>query len=479
MKLTRPLSLLVATSALSLGACTYDQGAQGVASASAAPPAAQAPASEPKAKNVILFIGDGMGISTITAARIYAGQKQGQSGEEYVLPFETFENVALVKTYNTNAQVPDSAGTATAMHSGQKTKIGVLGVGPDVVHGDCASGLANALPILGEEVKQRGLALGIVSTARITHATPASVYSRSPDRGWEADAAIPEGQRDLGCDDIATQLVNSDWEVALGGGTAAFVGSDLGGRRLEADANLPGDWAARTGGTYVTDKDALAAAPMDRPVLGLFDASHMDYMADPERDAHEPTLTEMTEQAIARLKSDPDGYYLMVESGRIDHGHHAGRAGYALEETIEFANAIRYAIENTDPADTLIMVTADHSHVFTIAGYPRRGNDILGHVVPPSGGSEEVSEVSKAEDGKPYTTLGYGNGPGSIANMAERPVPETGVQARQQAAIPLGSETHAGEDVALYASGPGAERARGVIEQDVIYDIIRSAYGWE
>ena len=74
-----------------------------------------------KAKNVILFIGDGMGVSTVTAARIYAGQKLGQSGEEYVLPFETFEHLALVKTYNANAQVPDSAGTASAMNTGAKT----------------------------------------------------------------------------------------------------------------------------------------------------------------------------------------------------------------------------------------------------------------------------------------------------------------------------------------------------------------------
>lgn len=476
MKLTRTLNLMIAGAALPLAACSHAEGSQSVASAPAPAAEAAAPA---KAKNVILFIGDGMGISTITAARIYAGQKQGQSGEEYVLPFETFDNVALVKTYNTNAQVPDSAGTATAMHSGQKTKIGVLGVGPAVVRGDCASGLANPLPLLGEEVKQRGLALGIVSTARITHATPASVYARSADRGWEADAAIPEDQRGKGCDDIATQLINSDWEVALGGGLAAFFGKDNGGRRLEGDADLPAGWAARTGGTYVTDRDALAAAPMDKPVLGLFDASHMDYMADADRDASEPTLTEMTQQAIARLKSDPDGYYLMVESGRIDHGHHAGRAGFALEETVEFANAIQYAIENTDPEETLILVTADHSHVFTIAGYPRRGNDILGLVVPPADGGEEVAEAAKAEDGKPYTTLGYGNGPGSIANLAERPIPETGINARQQSAIPTGSETHGGEDVALYAQGPGADAARGVIEQDVIYDIIRNAYGWE
>lgn len=467
--------LLAATAAMPLAACvpsSYTQGS--VASASASAEVAQ-----PKAKNVILFIGDGMGISTITAARIYAGQKQGQSGEEYVLPFENFDNVALVKTYNTNAQVPDSAGTASAMHTGVKTKIGAIGVGPDVISGDCQSGLANALPILGEQATERGLALGIVSTARITHATPASVYSRTPDRGWEADAWIPEDQRGKGCDDIATQLVNSTFDVALGGGTAAFFGADKGGRRLAADADLPAAWAARTGGTFVSTSAELAAAPSDKPVLGLFSPSHMTYTVDRTEDSTEPTLTEMTQQAIARLKDDPEGYYLMVESGRIDHGHHAGQAGYALEEAVEFANAIQYAIDNTDPSETLILVTADHSHVFTMSGYPRRGNDILGLVVPPEGGSEELAQATTATDGKPYTTLGYQNGPGAIANMAERPVPETGVHAHQQAAIPTSSETHGGEDVALYGNGPGAERVRGVIEQNVIYDIIVKALDWE
>ncbi|MEM7666528.1 MAG: alkaline phosphatase [Pseudomonadota bacterium] len=479
MNRTPLLTVLAAGAALSLGACSADGGYGSAASASQTAAQTAQVATPEKAKNVILFIGDGMGISTITAARIYAGQKRGETGEENLLSFESFENVALVKTYNTNAQVPDSAGTATAMHSGQKTKIGVLGVGPAVVRGDCESGLANPLPLLGEEVKQRGLALGIVSTARITHATPASVYARSADREWETYIESAEEQRRSKCRDIATQLVESEFDLALGGGMRSFFGSALGGRRVEENADLPAGWVTRTGGTYVTEKDALASAPLDKPVLGLFGASHMDYMADAERDTSQPTLTDMTAQAITRLKSDPDGYYLMVESGRIDHGHHAGRAGWALEETVEFARAIQYAIDNTDPAETLIMVTADHSHVFTIAGYPRRGNDILGHVVPPADGGDEVAEVARALDGKPYTTLAYANGPGAIANQAERPVPETGINAQQQATIPTGSETHGGEDVALYARGPGAEKARGVIEQNVIYDIIRAAFDWE
>ena len=477
---TPSLAALAASAALLLGGCTTTNNCNYPDKSRAAPTASETQAAG-KAKNVILFIGDGMGISTVTAARIYAGQKQGQSGEEYVLPFETFDNVALVKTYNTDAQVADSAGTASAMHTGVKTRIGVLGYGPGVTTGDCASGSGHELGLLGEEVKQRGLALGIVSTARLTHATPASVYARSVSRDWEGDTAIPEDQRGRGCSDIAQQLVAAPFDVALGGGSVAFFGKQNGGLRLDDGADLPGDWQAATGGHFVTTAADLAAAPAAAPLLGLFSPSHMTYMVDRDAESSEPTLTDMTAAAVTRLAGDPDGFYLMVESGRIDHGHHAGQAGYALEEAVEFARAIQWAIDNTDPAETLIMVTADHSHVFTIAGYPRRGNDILGLVVPPAAGGESGDDPMLAADGKPYTTLGYANGPGAVKHDAGggRPIPGTGVTAHQQALVPMGSETHAGEDVALYANGPGAGNVRGVMEQNLIYDVIRTAFGWD
>ena len=95
------------------------------------------------ARNVILFIGDGMGVTTVTAARIFDGQSKGMSGEENVLPFETFPNVALIKTYTANQMVADSAGSASAMNTGVKTRAGVIGIGPQAYRGRCEDALVS------------------------------------------------------------------------------------------------------------------------------------------------------------------------------------------------------------------------------------------------------------------------------------------------------------------------------------------------
>lgn len=464
--------ILSAVSVIALGACTAGSGAM-----TAAPETMAATSAKPtKAKNVILFIGDGMGLSTVTAARIYDGQSRGETGEENLLSFEKMPNTALVKTYNTNAQVPDSAGTATAINTGVKTRSGAINVGPAAPIGDCAAGLANALPTLAEATQGKGMAVGIVTTTRITHATPATVYGKAPDRDWEADRDIPEAQRPFGCTDLAAQLVQFPFAVALGGGTAQFYGADKGGKRLDAAADLPADWAARTGGHYVTTGAGMRAAPKDgKPMLGLFNKDHLRYSLDRTTDDAEPTLTDMTLTAIDRMEDNPNGYYLMVEAGRIDHAHHAGKAGYALADTQELSRAVEAAMGAVDLSDTLILVTADHSHVFTMAGYPTRGNPILGLVVGNDDHGDADDTPSLAKDGLPYTTLGYANGPGAISGA--RTMPETGPKAMQQATVPLYSESHAGEDVPLYAGGPGSNEVRGVIEQNVIFSFMMRALG--
>lgn len=154
------------------------------------------------AKNIIIFIGDGMGMSTISAARILKGQRKNQSGEEENLSFELFPNIGLSRTYNTDKQVPDSAGTATAIFSGIKTKTGVLGLDDTAGINTGTLGELTSIIDWGQLVGKR---TGVVTTTRITHATPAALYSHIYKRDWECDSKIPEKYK-ISVKDIARQL---------------------------------------------------------------------------------------------------------------------------------------------------------------------------------------------------------------------------------------------------------------------------------
>ncbi|OZG74995.1 alkaline phosphatase [Hahella sp. CCB-MM4] len=466
-----------------------------------------------KAKNVILFVGDGMGISTVTAARILDGQQKGMPGEENFLSFGKFPFTGLSKTYNVDAQTPDSAGTMTAMMSGVKSDAGVIGVDENVVRGDCASAKGNELVTALELAEISGKSTGIVSTARITHATPAATYAKSADRNWEDISDMPAEAIEQGCEDIASQLVNFEdnlesrydrldvdgLEVVMGGGRRHFLPKDASANSPDAVSSIEGDrtdgrnlvteWEEKyPEGVYVYDQygfDGVNPEYTER-LFGLFNESHMQYEADRGNDiAGEPSLSEMTEKAIQILDNNRKGFFLMVEAGRIDHAHHAGNAYNALSDTIELSKAVETAMSNTDPRDTLIIVTADHGHVFTIAGYPKRGNPILGKVV-----SIGADEAALAADGMPYTTVGYMNGRGFHdlgdetdadegynypIDTGRKDISAIDTEApgyHQEALIPTSSETHSGEDVGIYANGPGAMLLSGTNEQNMIFHVM-------
>ncbi len=466
-----------------------------------------------KAKNVILFVGDGMGLSTVTAARILAGQQLGKLGEEHQLSFDKFPFSGFAKTYNVDAQTPDSAGTMTAMMSGVKTDVGVIGVTQAIERGDCSTVSGNELVTALELAEIAGKSTGVISTARITHATPAATYAKSADRNWEDISDMPSDAVANGCVDIASQLISfeSDLEsrysgldvdgieVVFGGGRRHFLPKDAAYNTADAVSTVEGDrtdgrdltaeWKAQyPAGNYVIDQagfDAIDADATER-VFGLFNESHMQYEADRENDMlGEPSLSEMTSKAIDVLDNNEEGFFLMVEAGRIDHGHHAGSAHGALTDAIAFADAVQAAVNSTNPEDTLIIVTADHSHVFTMAGYPKRGNPILGKVV-----SVGSTEPSLASDGMPYTTLGYTNGKGfrdlgTETNADESynggavtgrvdltSVDTTTAGFHQEALVPRSSETHAGEDVGIHAIGPGSHLITGTNEQSIIFHVM-------
>jgi alkaline phosphatase len=449
-------------------------------------------ANRPKrAKNVILMVGDGMGITTITAARIFDGQNPGngaprRSGEENSLAFERLPHLALVKTYNINAQVADSAGTASAMNTGVKTDIGVINYFANQPPEACAK--PETLPrSFAEIAKARGLAVGVVTTTRITHATPAAVYGHAYSRNWEgADRAYPAAARASGCPDLASQLVDfkpgGGLDVVLGGGLARFRPVAAGGARDDGK-DLIAQWQARfPNGQFVGDANGfrnLKSTP--GPVLGLFTPDHLSFEIDRDP-AKEPSLTEMTSVAIKRLKAaSPKGYYLMIEGGRIDHGHHASNPYRALSDAQQFSRAVEAVLKSVDLNDTLVLVTADHSHTLTMAGYPERGNDILGYIKNARGG-EGGGAVSKEgwaldDRGQPMTTLTYANG-AFIAPGLSRLLPPNDRNYLATKTYGTDSEAHGGEDVALFADGPRSDLVGGVMEQSLIFHIMAEALGW-
>jgi len=464
-----------------------------------------------RARNVILFLGDGMSLTTVAAARILEGQRKGGPGEENALSWEAFPATALSKTYNTDSQTPDSAGTMTAIMTGVKSHMGAIGVSAGT-RDDCADSLNKGLLSWLQLADSAGMATGIVTTTRLTHATPAATYAHSPERNWESDADLTPKARDAGCTDIAQQLLTDARFgrgplVALGGGRGQFQPAterdpeydDKVGLRLDG-RDLVAEWKqAHPGGAYVWNTGQLRAAKDAPALLGLFEPDHMQFDHDRNRTpGGEPSLAEMTTTAIQTLARTSEGFALMVEGGRIDHAHHSGNAFRALDETIALSEAVRAAVQAAPP-DTLIIVTADHSHSLNFVGYPVRGNPILGKVRGLGGEDGDRTQYARDQTGLPYTTLNYANGPGypgasnvqpqgpktfphepaDVQPSTGRPdLTEVNTEAPdylQESMFPLKSETHGGDDVGIWATGPGSAAFHGTIEQNVIYHLIVQA----
>ena len=448
-----------------------------------------------KAKNIILFVGDGMGISTITAARILEGQLRGESGEENLLSFERFPHSAFSRTYSANQQTSDSAPTMSAIITGVKTNGGLISLSNKARYNDYVSSKGNEVETLIEMAEKRGRSTGLVSTARITHATPAACYAHAPNRNWEDDASIKrlsETAYSGGAKDIARQLIEFPFgdgiDVALGGGRRSFLPVEMTdpeyperkGRRIDG-RNLAEEWTKKGDSSkYVWNKKGFDEIDSKRTkrLLGLFEPSHMQYEYDRERGGSgEPSLAEMTRKAIEILSRNKKGYILVIEAGRIDHAHHNGNAYRALTDTIALSDAVRTARSMVDLKKTMMVVTADHSHGFTINGYPARGNNILGLVRDLGPDGKMRKDPSVASDQKPYTTLRYADGPG--ARKGERPKltdeEVTKPDFRQEALIPKASESHAGEDVAIFADGVNSWMFAGSMEQNWIFYAMKDA----
>jgi alkaline phosphatase len=465
-----------------------------------------------KARNVIFFVGDGMGVSTVTAARIFSVGVAGQ------LVMDQFPATALSRTYSEDSITPDSAPTMSAMMTGVNTNQSVIGFTEGTEPNDFNNDGDGPKPwTLLELAKKRGMKVGVVSTAQITHATPAATYAHINQRNNENDIALQL----LPGDASFNPRLGTGVDLLFGGGRRFFVPSgtldEEGGGGSRGDGRDLRTEFQSEGYQYVWNKAGFNALTRSNlPVLGLFERGHMEYEYDRPTDlGGEPSLAEMVAKAIFLLepnRRNPNGYFLQVESGRIDHAHHEGNAYRALIDTEELDEAIGLAAQMVDLRDTLIIVSADHSHVFNIAGYPLRplnelpysinsyspdyalaashGHGLLDLVYDLDQNTGHVSEVND-RNGVPYTVLGYLNGPGYRGASRQDPrfdvfpgrggIVPTGPwhpAYLQEAAVPLGSETHAGEDVAIYAIGPGSELVRGTVKNSFIFQVMKTALGF-
>lgn len=434
----------------------------------------------PQAKNIIFFLGDGMGPTAITAARIF------RHGEGGLLNFERLERTARIKTYSNDFQTTDSAPSMGAYMTGVKINQDGISMkdaraidpGKDA-NGNrtvdlCGADNGYVAPTILELAKAKGKAVGAVTTTELTHATPASTFSHVCHR----DAAYSIARQIVPGGEGYNVALKDGVDVLMGGGRHHFTPYDKARNpKGRADGrDLMAEFAAQGYAVGRTRADMMSARA-GRKFVGVYSADgHLDYSL--ARRPEQPTLTEMALKAIELLSKDPDGFFLMVEGGKIDHALHDNNAKNALADTVAFDEAIQAAIDrmrSIDPGleNTLIVVTADHDHTMVLNGYPKRGSKVLDIVH-----DYVTGEPKKDADGKTFTALVFGNGkvrPDVRADVDSATA--LGDDYQQEAGVRTLYESHGGGDVKLYAVGAGSAPFKGTMENTQVFHLMKAAAG--
>lgn len=289
-------------------------------------------------KYVLYMIGDGMGAAHRQIAEYYAQYQKNDPN--YHLTINSLPVTGVITTHSANTLITDSAAAGTALAAGVKTNNGMIAVTPD----------GKPVSTLLEGAEKQGKATGLVTTTRITHATPAAFATHNINRNDE--------------NAIAVDYLDSGVDVLLGGGWRYFT--KVNGKTKRKDGrNLVSEFKAEGYKTFITEKstpDFRQYSPKKGDkVLGLFTYSHLPYAIDRTKD-QTPSLAELTDKAIELLSKDKDGFFLMVEGGRIDHASHANDLAGTVGDTLAFDAAVKSALDfyHKHPKETLLVVASDH-----------------------------------------------------------------------------------------------------------------------
>jgi len=406
-------------------------------------------AAEDRPRNVILIVGDGMGIPQVTLARLL------EHGPDGTLTLDEMPVTGFARTHSADQWVTDSAAAATALASGEKTNNFAIGI-------DTAG---KPLESILEQARKMGKAVGLVTTSKITHATPAPFAAHVSHRSQEAK--------------IAEDLLGSGVDVLLGGGKRFFDDKLLARYR-------------ETGYAVATTGKELAAA--SGTILGLFSPDHVPYVLDRKG---EPSLSDMTRKALEILSKDPEGFFVMIEGARIDMACHASDAPSSVRETIDLDRAVREALEFAKKdGHTLVIVTADHGtgalaitekamvrkERFTavkasaerMESLLKDGMDIIAVLKEQAGIEdaipEELDAVAKSKPGYDRATW--------IGEIVSRRCGVTFIPMGFRLQEPNKTHGHDGAMVPVYAFGPGAERFSGTLDNTDIAKRIRELTGY-
>ncbi|HSO56846.1 MAG TPA: alkaline phosphatase [Paenisporosarcina sp.] len=410
----------------------------------------------PEIKNVIFLIGDGMGVSYTTAYRYLQDSPKTKFADRTELDKYL---VGLQMTYPEDPleNITDSASAATAMSAGIKTYNGAIALDND----------GSEVKTVLEAAKEQGKATGLVATSEITHATPASF------------GAHDESRKNMNAiaDDYYDDLVNGQHkvDVLLGGGTDLFVRNDR---------NLVEEFK-KDGYSHITSKDELLN-DTNKQVLGLFSDRGMPKMID--RSEETPSLGDMTTSAIDRLNQDKDGFFLMVEGSQIDWAGHDNDIVSAMSEMEDFDKAFKAAIEFAKKdKHTLVVATADHS----TGGYSIGSDGIYNWF------GEPIKAAKRTPDFMAKEIVNGADVEETLAKYIELELTTSEIQsvkdasAKKEVDIDNAIEKifdgrsntgwttsgHTGEDVPVYAFGPGAARFAGQIDNTdnakIIFDILK------
>lgn len=442
-----------------------------------AAPVEKARAWRGKARNVIFMVSDGMSAGTLALGDLMTRHVHGRPSHWISMYERDLGRRSLMDMASASSTVTDSAAASSSWGCGKRVGNGAVNMGPN----------GEAHPTVLQHFNHANKATGLVTTTRMTHATPAGFLANASNRNDE--------------DAIAAQYLERGADVFYGGGARHFDAA-----QRQDGRDLFGEFASK-GYRVVRNKAEFEALPHDRqPVLGVFFDSHLPYAVDhmhvDEYKKTVPTLAEMTRSALARLSSKSNGFILQVEGGRVDHAAHANDAAGLVFDQVAFDDAIGVALDFSDRhPDTLLIVTSDHGNanpglngdgrsyndsakMFASLASVTRSFEWMGANMPKDATVAQIRDFVAAYTNYPitleqaeYIHKAHQRTYRAIYRKMHSTSAVMGQVLANYTAVNFIGDAHTGDYVELFATGPGSAAMAGFVRNTEMFDLMLQAAG--